>query len=153
MLHSILFAKMVLKPYYLTWFHSPFPNFSFFLNSFLYKHIYIHTWLKYKVKHNRWSLCLLGLCSLRRWVQWKKCMNNTMSQTTNTKNVTQKVGNIMTCISDVYGPWRSLMVGQPRTKVRIQELTEKWWKPKDSKEKGPHMKREKEDCLVCYQAT
>ena len=49
-----------------------------------------------------------------------------MSQVTNMKNVTQKVGIIMTCISYVYGPWKSLMVGQTRTKVCIQELTEKW---------------------------
>ena len=47
-----------------------------------------------------------------------------MSQIANMKNVNQKAGITMTCISYVCGPWRSLMVGQTRTKVCIQELTD-----------------------------
>ena len=48
-----------------------------------------------------------------------------MSQITNMKNITQREGWNHHDMYILYGLWMSLMVGQTRTKVCIQELREK----------------------------
>ena len=101
MLHSILFTT-VLKPCYLTWFHSLCYSFYFLtchLKKFIFiqVHIYLHTQLKYKDEQNSWRPYMYGssiLIGKTECNKGNKCIIQ-CPQMTNMKNVGEKVETVM----------------------------------------------------------
>ena len=100
MLHSILFTT-VLKPCYLTWFHSLCYSFyflTFHLSKFIFiqGHIYLHTQLKYKDKQNSWSPSMYGssiIIGKTECNEGNKCIIQ-YPQMTNMKSVGEKVETV-----------------------------------------------------------
>ena len=155
MLHLILFTTFVLKPYYLTWFHSScesfyFLTFHFSKFIFLQVHLCSHTQLKYKDEQNGWSPCMFGTSIITEDTQH----NEKMCVWYNVKKVTQWKGWNFHGVYrfDMCELRRPLLVGQ-RSEQGLecaQKTSEKWSKPKNNREDATY-KREKEACFLCFQ--